>query len=104
MTFHVLKQRKCSWGLKCSLIGLISFIAMPLYADQPSSYAPVVIKEDFSTIMKRMQEEKPEIMQRHMSLLEERYDLSNKPSKVTMSKGKPLQEGVRVKLSNGMTW
>lgn len=34
-----------------------------------------------------------------------RYDLSNRASKdVTMSRGKAIQEGVRVKLSQGMTW
>ena len=33
------------------------------------------------------------------------YDLGNRPAKgVTMSRGKPIQEGVRVKLSKGMTW
>jgi hypothetical protein len=36
---------------------------------------------------------------------QERYDLSNRPAQgVTMSRGKPIQEGVRVKLPPGMTW
>jgi cytochrome c peroxidase len=40
-----------------------------------------------------------------MDLLNERYDLSNRPAKgVTMSRGKPIQEGVRVKLPRGITW
>jgi cytochrome c peroxidase len=40
-----------------------------------------------------------------MNLLESRYDLSNRPLRgVTMSKGKPIQEGVRVRLSRGTTW
>jgi cytochrome c peroxidase len=40
-----------------------------------------------------------------MTLLQERYDLSNRPAKgVTMSRGKPVQEGVRVKLPEKMTW
>src|SRR4030095_13721764 len=44
-------------------------------------------------------------MKRQLALLEERYDLSNKPaSGVTMSRGKPVQVGVRVKLREGMTW
>src|SRR5262249_8411633 len=35
----------------------------------------------------------------------ERYDLGDHPAAgVTMSRGKPLQEGVRVKLTSGMTW
>ena len=38
-------------------------------------------------------------------LLDERYDLSDRPSPdATMSKGKPLQEGVRAKLPAGVTW
>jgi cytochrome c peroxidase len=65
----------------------------------------VVIKEEFKTIMERMKADKPTVMARQKALLEERYDLSNRPAKdVTMTRGKPLQEGVRVKLSAGMTW
>jgi cytochrome c peroxidase len=38
-------------------------------------------------------------------LLDERYDLSNKPaSGVTMARGKPVQEGIRVKLPKDVTW
>jgi cytochrome c peroxidase len=73
--------------------------------NQPSSYAPVVIKEDFTTIMERMKAEKPKVMARQKALLEERYDLSNRPATdVTMTRGKPIQEGVRVKLPAGTTW
>ncbi len=72
---------------------------------RPSSYMPVVIEEDFATIMSRMEAAKPGLMKRQMRLLEERYDLSDRPAQgVTMSRGKPVQEGVRVKLAKGMTW
>ena len=72
---------------------------------KPSSYAPVDISEDFSTILKRMTAAKPEIMKRHMALLEQRYDLGNRPAAgVTMSRGKAVQQGVRVKLAGGSTW
>lgn len=55
--------------------------------------------------MARMKAAKPDVMKRHMDLLEERYDLSNRPAKgITMSRGKPIQEGVRVKLPKGITW
>ena len=71
----------------------------------PSSYAPVVIKEPFATIMARMKAEKPKIMERQMELLKRRYDLENRPAKgVTMTRGKPVQEGVRVKLASEVTW
>ena len=72
---------------------------------KPSSYAPVDIHESFSTIMSRMVAAKPEIMKRHMALLEQRYDLSNRPAQgVKMSGGKAVQQGVRVKLTGGTSW
>ncbi|WP_323844381.1 hypothetical protein [Microbulbifer magnicolonia] len=71
----------------------------------PSSYAPVVDKESFTSTLKRMQGEKSEILQRHKTLLNQRYDLSNRPVKgVTMSGGKAVQGGVRVKLPRGTSW
>jgi len=74
-------------------------------SQKSSSYSPVVIKEDFSTIRDRMVTAKPQIMKRQMELLERRYDLSDRPAKgETMSRGKPVQEGVRAKLPPGMTW
>lgn len=70
-----------------------------------SSYAPVDIQVPFEKTMAKMKAEKPEVMKRHMDLLQERYDLANRPAKgVTMSRGKPVQEGVRVKLPQGVTW
>jgi cytochrome c peroxidase len=72
---------------------------------KPSSYMPVDIKENFATIMARMKAAKPEVMKRQMDVLNARYDLANRPAKdVTMSRGKPVQEGVRVKPPQGMTW
>ncbi|CEG59012.1 cytochrome b6 [Legionella fallonii] len=71
----------------------------------PSSYAPVVINETFQTILQRMTAAKPAIERKQQDLLQQRYDLSNNPSKTTtMSNGKPIQEGVRVKLPQGVTW
>jgi len=65
-----------------------------------SSYAPVVIYEDFQSILKRMKAEKPKVMRRQMSLLNERYDLSNRPAKdVTMSKGKLTKDTTWEKLA-----
>lgn len=79
-----------------------------LYAEsqkKPTSYAPVVVTEPFDSIMARMKAAKPEVMKRQQDLLEQRYDLSNRPAQgVTMSRGKPIQEGTRVKLREGQTW
>ena len=70
-----------------------------------TSYAPVTITESFEDMMARMKAAKPEVMKQHIDLLNERYDLSDNPAKdVTMSRGKSIQQGVRVKLPKGVTW
>ncbi|HEX7093435.1 MAG TPA: hypothetical protein VF205_07160 [Nitrospiraceae bacterium] len=70
-----------------------------------TSYAPVDLKEDIGVVITRMKAAKPEVMKRQMDLLKERYDLENRPAKdVTMSRGKPIQEGIRVTLPRDMTW
>ena len=62
-------------------------------------------EEDFMSLVKRLQQEKPEFAKRHQALLAERYDLADRPaSGVTMSAGKPVQEGVRIRLPKGTTW
>lgn len=61
--------------------------------------------EDFNTLTKRLQAEKPRFAQRQQALLAERYDLADRPVRgVSMSRGKAVQEGVRTKLPSGMTW
>jgi cytochrome c peroxidase len=83
----------------------VMIVSISTFAQSPSSYAPVVIKESFETILGRMKAAKPGVMKRQMDLLGERYDLANRLAPgVTMSRGKPVQEGVRVKLPKGMTW
>ncbi len=72
---------------------------------KPSSYAPVVIHEEFASIKARMGSAKPAVMKRQMDLLSERYEMGDRPAKgVTMSRGKAVQEGARVKLPTGITW
>lgn len=62
-------------------------------------------EEDFPTLTKRLQAEKAKFAKRQQALLAERYDLADRPDKGTaMSRGKPVQDGVRVKLPEGMTW
>ncbi|KAF0216289.1 MAG: hypothetical protein FD174_3743 [Geobacteraceae bacterium] len=99
---------KHNWTRLVILVGILTVFGVS-NAQEPekksSSYAPVDIKEDFATIMARMKGAKPEVMKRQMALLKERYDLSDRPAKgVTMSRGKAIQEGVRVRLPEGMTW
>ena len=65
----------------------------------------IVAAEDFPALVKRLQQEKPTFAKRQQTLLAERYDLANRPAQgVTMSKGKPVQDGVRVKLPKEATW
>jgi cytochrome c peroxidase len=60
---------------------------------------------EFRKVVADMTAAKPEIKRKHDALLAERYDLSDAPAEgVTMSKGKLVQGGVRVKLPRGQTW
>jgi len=86
-----------------TIVSIYTFAQPPLRGE--SSYSPVVIRESFEAIMTRMKAAKPEVMKRQMDLLNVRYDLSNRPAPgVTMSRGKAVQEGVRVRLPEGMAW
>jgi hypothetical protein len=90
---------------------IVAFVVVVLgiaYAQDSSksSYSTVVITEKFQDIKKRMESAKPEVMKRQMELLSERYDLGNRPAAGLMMSGgkKPIQESVRAKLPEGMTW
>jgi cytochrome c peroxidase len=84
-------------------ISVNSFAQQPV--EQPSSYAPVRITESFDSVQTRMAGEKDAVMARQRDLLEQRYDLSDRAvDGVTMSLGKPVQEGVRVRLPDGVSW
>jgi cytochrome c peroxidase len=59
--------------------------------------------ERFDAVVKRMAAAKAAIEKRQADLLRERYDLEDRPVKgATMSRGKPIQEGVRAKLPKGI--
>jgi cytochrome c peroxidase len=104
---HMSKTAK--YGVLIVMVLLLTWVSIPAFA-QPSpkgesSYSQVMIKESFQAILDRMKSAKPEVMKRQMDLLAMRYDLSNRPAQgVTMSRGKAIQEGVRAKLPQGVTW
>ncbi|HET6157273.1 MAG TPA: hypothetical protein VFE34_02925 [Dongiaceae bacterium] len=81
-------------------------VALAQSEDKPvTSYLPVTPTEDFSKLTARLRAAKPEVMNRQRDLLDQRYDLSDRKAPgVTMSRGKPVQDGVRVILPKGMTW
>ncbi len=91
------------------LSGLVSFAIPHAALGAPdelegNSYFPVV-DMDFQEVMKKDRADKGKVMSRQNQLLKERYDLSDRPSGVMMSGGrKPVQEGVRVRLPDGVTW
>src|SRR6266851_2703914 len=100
-----MKHSSLTWAALSA--GLVIAFGSLLAQDgkQASSYMPVDIHETFSVIFSRMTAAKPEIMKRHAALLEQRYDLSDRPAHgITMSRSKPLQQGVRVKLPTRVTW
>jgi cytochrome c peroxidase len=68
-----------------------------------SSYASVN-EEEFRGVKARMSAARKSLMARQAALLENRYDLSDRPSVVRMSGGKPIQEDVRVRLPSSVTW
>jgi cytochrome c peroxidase len=59
---------------------------------------------DFEALRAAKVAEKPVAMERQLALLAARYDLSDTPSAVSMTRGKPVQAGTRVLLPAGVTW
>lgn len=103
-----LSNRTVSWIALTTAAAVVSLAIA--HAQQPpprgaSSYAPVDIKEPFATTMARMKAAQPAIQKRQADLLAERYDLADRAAAgSTMSRGKPVQAGVRVKPPAGTSW
>ena len=67
--------------------------------------AVVFADETFNDLVKRLGGEKGKYAERQQSMLSERYDLGDHPAPgAKMSRGKPVQGGVRVRLPQGITW
>jgi cytochrome c peroxidase len=106
-----MKRRKMlsAWMTVCIVV-VVGAAVMVGYAEDAdekpaSSYSPVVARESFDKTMVRMSAAKAAVMKKHMDLLKQRYDLSDRSvSGVKMSRGKAVQSGVRVKLPKSMTW
>jgi cytochrome c peroxidase len=69
------------------------------------TYRKAVPHLDFDAARARDEAAKPRVMQRQRELLDDRYDLADRPSDVHMSGGRrKVRSGVRVRLPQGMTW
>lgn len=77
---------------------------MPPEVDQRQSYSPVVVPP-FEEMRQQDVQQLDEVIESHQQLLDRRYDLRDRSLDVEMSGGrKRVQEGVRVKLPEGVTW
>lgn len=77
-------------------------------ADKPGAIAETAkdpfSPKEFPAVMARMSAAKPRLDQAARALLAERYDLADRPAAgVAMTRGKPVQAGLRVKLPAGVT-
>jgi len=84
-----------------------ALIAAAALADEPrpTSFSRVDTTEDFNSVKSRMESAKPGIIEKQKTLLQDRYDLSDRPAAgAAMARGKPVQDGVRVKLPAGASW
>ncbi len=104
--------RSNKWGiavvvlvLGAASVGLGQVQDKPKESGSAQTYMPVVDTEDFETVKTREYALKQEVLQMQLALLQSRYDLGDNPSKVMMSGNrKAVQQGLRVKLGNGLTW
>ena len=92
-------------GLPLAGAALIAAAALADPLPPDATYRPLPTLP-FDAVKALDEAQKPQVMQRQQSLLEQRYDLSNRPIANVMMSGarKPVQGGVRVKLPPGVTW
>jgi cytochrome c peroxidase len=97
------KHLPTSGFLALALCGGLFSLTVPDPA--PTSYLQVASTEPFAAMRDRLTAAKGPVMARQLALLQERYDLADRPAPgVAMSRGKPVQAGVRVKLPPGLSW
>ncbi len=86
-------------------VTLCSFAALTDPLPPDATYRPLPTLP-FAAVRANDEAQKPQVMQRQEALLNQRYDLSDRPIPGVMMSGgrKPVQGGVRVKLPPGVTW
>ncbi|HEY1258833.1 MAG TPA: hypothetical protein VGF34_06240 [Stellaceae bacterium] len=102
-------MRVSRWITGLTAAGLAAaLIPVPAIADSlpPSASYRSLPTIPFETVKANDEAEKADVMRRQEAVLNERYDLSDRPIPGVMMSGgrKPVQGGVRVKLPPGVTW
>jgi cytochrome c peroxidase len=96
---------RASLAILSTIAGVATFVAMadPLPPDATYRPLPTI---PLDVVRRNDEAAKPAVMRRQQALLNERYDLADRPiAGVMMSGGrKAVQGGVRVKLRAGSTW
>jgi cytochrome c peroxidase len=94
----------CTLGFGLVMVPVCAYPQSGAAEPSKSSYASVN-EADFRIVIARMSAARTDLMKRQAELLGLRYDLADRAaSGATMSRGKPVQEGVRVRLPSGLTW
>jgi cytochrome c peroxidase len=93
--------------IACATVAVLVAGGLTIIAQEPEKKPnqPDDAKARFQQTFDKMSKEKAGMMAAARAHLADRYDLSDKPaSGVTMSRGKAVQEGARVKLPAGVSW
>jgi cytochrome c peroxidase len=99
----LLRGRFAACLLALGIGGLGLTAALPVRAADEKDGKPK--PPTFDEVVAKMKADKDGIAEKHQSLLKDRYDLSDSAGgDAKMSRGKPVQSGVRVKPPKGASW
>jgi cytochrome c peroxidase len=95
----------CALGIGLVMVPVCAYPQSGGAAEPSKSSYASVNEADFRIVIARMSAARTDLMKRQAELLGLRYDLADRAaSGATMTRGKPVQEGVRVRLPSGLTW
>jgi cytochrome c peroxidase len=92
-------------ALACSAAAVCGMAALSDPLPPSTTYRPLPT-QPFSAVRADDEAQKPAVMQRQSAMMQQRYDLADRPMQGVMMAGgrKAVQGGVRVKLAQGVTW
>ena len=96
---------RISLAILSTIAGVATLVAIADPLPPDASYRPLPTVP-LDVVRRNDEAAKPAVMRRQQNLLNERYDLANRPIPGVMMSGgrKAVQAGVRVKLRAGSTW